>query len=187
MEAQRIVEDLVRIKSYKFAKRYLGPDDIAQEIRIKCWKALPTFDKEKGQSLKTYLNVVTENHLRNLMRDKFATFNPPCKKKCDHYDAKGAPTEDAASCPIFVKYLKAYKRKCSVRMPSSVDSVFESTAEGMGVVSTVFAQIDLDLSIRQALIRTSPGLVPFYIDLTMGKKIPYKIRNQIQVIVKEIL
>jgi RNA polymerase sigma factor (sigma-70 family) len=187
LEVQNIVEDLVRIKSRKFAKRYLSHEDIAQEIRIKCWKAIPTFDTEKGQSLKTYLNVVTENVLRNLMRDKFATFSPPCKKRCDHYDAAGRPTDKAHLCPTFKRYFAAYKKKCAVRMPASVDSAFKSSAEGMPCNHDYLAQLELDISIRTALKAVHPRLVEFYEELISGQKIPHKIKVQIQSIVRGVL
>lgn len=186
-EISPIVEDLVRIKSYKFRKRFIGRDDVAQEIRLKCWKSLPSFDPERGQSIKTFLNVCTENHLRNLMRDTFATFNPPCKKTCDHYDENGRPTRSAYECEIFTTYYKKYQRKCAIRMPASVDSAFESSGEGMPIDSDHTTKIDLDISIRNNIEKDAPELLEQYEILISGGKIPRDIKIKIRDVVRGVI
>ena len=186
-----VVEDLVRIKSRKYAKRYIGYEDIAQEIRIKCWKSISSYDSDKGQSIKTYLNVCTENHLRNIIRDKFATFNPPCKKTCAHYDDNGRATKDAEFCKAYVNYLAKYKRKCSVRMPFSIDSVFRNTAEGISSFCVEEQDknlyYDLDDEIKNLLGRKDRDLLVYYEILKEGKKIPRNAHSKILSLVKEIV
>jgi hypothetical protein len=186
-DAESIIEDLVKIKSYKYRRCYYGADDIAQEIRIKCWQILDTFDEKKGKSLKSYLNVCTENFLRNLIRDRFATFNPPCKKTCDHYRKDGSPNENAVLCETFMRYLKLYRAKASVRMPTSVDNIFDNTAEGLISNKCTLSRIDLDLSIRDYLRIHAEYLLPFYDKIVGSERIPEDILEELQCFVREML
>ena len=42
-------------------------DDIAQELRLKIWKALDRYDPNKS-SIRTFAVITMNNHLRNLFR-----------------------------------------------------------------------------------------------------------------------
>jgi len=186
-DIESVVEDLARIKRKKYARRFIDADDIAQEVRIKCWKSIHVYDPERGQSIRTFLNVCTENHLRNLMRDNFVTFNPPNKKDPEYFDQSGKPTEKALKDIRIQKYLKRYKRKRAVKMPASVDRVFANTAEGMPCTHDHAGHVNLDVSIRQILFDRHPKVIQYYDILITGGAIPKSIKIQIQEVVEEIL
>lgn len=177
-----IVEDLVRIKSRKFAKGFLSADDIAQEIRLKCYLSLENFNAEKGQSIKTYLNVCTENHLRNLIRDKFAKFDPPCRLKgCYHYDQGGRPTSDSDKCKEFQKYIVKYNRKCSARMPAAMD---ESWAHSIDGQDSSLEDTEIQIQVMEVFQMEFPEnwekMFGSYQDLLAGKKVGKTIKIKIQ-------
>lgn len=189
--AEPIVEDLVRIKSRKFAKGFLSQEDIAQEIRIKCFTSLDNFDPQRGQSLKTFLNICTENHLRNLIRDKFAKFDPPCRNKgCSHYDVNGRPTKDANNCSAFVKYMEKYSRKCNVRMPRIMDESWADTDRRLEVSCEVGAS-DLNMSIREMLVTEFPDnfeiMIEAYENMIAGKNVLKGLKFKIQRAVSKLL
>ena len=186
-DIESVVEDLARIKRKKYARRFIDADDIAQEVRIKCWKSIHIYDPERGQSIRTFLNVCTENHLRNLMRDNFVTFNPPYKKDPEYFDKSGQPTEKALRDEKIQKYMRRYKRKRAVKMPASVDRVFANTAEGMPCTHDHAGHVNLDVSIRQVLRDKLPKCVEYYDVLITGGSVPKFIRVQIQQVVKEIM
>jgi hypothetical protein len=157
-EIDPIVEDLVRIKSKKYAKGFLSQDDISQEIRIKCYTSMTSYNESKGQSVKTFLNVCTENHLKNLMRDKFAKFNPPCKNKgCSHYTATGSPTDKSKECPSFMKYYQKYVRKCAVRMPVYMDDFWCDNNESAHRNEEAFEWTDINISLMDIFTREYPN------------------------------
>ena len=51
-----------------FKRFYSYRDDFLQEGRMGIWKALTTFDPDKGAKLTTYVNVVVRNFLLNYVR-----------------------------------------------------------------------------------------------------------------------
>ncbi len=190
-EIEGVVEDLVRIKSRKFAKGFLAQDDIAQEIRIKCYNSIDNFDPQKGQSIKTFLNICTENHLRNLIRDRFAKFDPPCRKRgCFHYDPMGRPTEDSIKCPEYLKYMEKYSRKCSVRMPCSIEESWTSSNDSFLTGGDIEAS-DLNMSIRDTLIAEFPDnyevMITAYENMIKGKKVMKGVKIKIQKAVAKLL
>jgi len=116
-----ICEHLIRMKAQKFVFKGYDKEDIAQEIRLSCLKAWPKFEKGKmkGSPIK-FFNMVSENHLRNLKRDKLYAFRPPCercefrnkknKDKCDKF-------KDKMQCKLFTDYLLAFETKVNLANP----------------------------------------------------------------------
>ena len=51
-----------------FKRFYSYRDDFLQEGRMGIWKALQTYDPDKGAKLTTYVNVVVRNHILNYVR-----------------------------------------------------------------------------------------------------------------------
>lgn len=58
------------------ASRYYVPgqdrEDLEQELRITLWLKLPTFDPNRGVSLRTYASQIMRNKLKNMLRDSMA-------------------------------------------------------------------------------------------------------------------
>ena len=184
-EAEKVIEDLVRIKGRKYSKRYLDVDDIAQEIRIKCWKILDKFCPEKGQSLKTFLNVATENHLRNCIRDNFGTFSPPHKKDAEYF-VDGRPTAKALGDPLVQKYLLRFSRKRAVNFPASIEHCeIEKEDKHLFYDDTKAESIELDLSVRDIL--RDDDLIEGYEILMTGGRVSPVLKERIQFLISEYL
>lgn len=127
--AVEIAEHLIRIKADKFKFRGYEREDIEQEIFFACVKALPKFDRDKmkGNPMK-FFNMVTENHLRNLKRDKLYAFRPPCER-CKHAKNKDGKYEKQRcnlfknskdKCSEYQDYLKAFDTKVNLSNPISL-------------------------------------------------------------------
>lgn len=125
-EVLEIAEHLIRMKAKNYVFKGYDYDDICQEIRMSCIKALPKFEekKTKGNPLK-YFNTVSENHLRNLKRDKLYSFRPPCERcpyartKNDKYDRDfcGKYNSDKSKCKEYNNYLKLFEAKVNLANP----------------------------------------------------------------------
>ncbi len=71
-DIQELVEYLVLTNSYKYTFDGFGPEDIAQEIRKKCFLLIEKWNKDKAQQSGNpiwWFGRSIQNHLRNLRRD----------------------------------------------------------------------------------------------------------------------
>ena len=180
-----IIEELVAVKCRKYATGYISYEDIAQEVRIKCWKVMGRYDEKFGK-LKPWLNVVTENHLKNLIRDKFCMFTPPKRRNPEYFDAHGTPTQKALNDPKVRSYLVAYDRKKSIKRPLSIDGKYESAAEGVRSSAGSFEAIDLDISIREILQEHDDALLETYEKILVGAKVKPIERLALQNAIREL-
>ena len=66
--AMQIMEYDITCYSAKYHIRGYTQEDVAQELRLKLWKALPKYDPSKC-GMRTWAIRVMKNHLNNLSRD----------------------------------------------------------------------------------------------------------------------
>jgi hypothetical protein len=195
-----IAEELIKMKASKNTFVGFDYDDIAQEIRAKCFLEMRKIDTLKGDP-KKFLNVVTERSLFNLKRDNFVQYIPPCLK-CKYFDSRMKATESdwctasfsPEGCKDWNGYMLNYNSKIKIKAASSYDrdsGDFENTSKydfkkEPGKDDKRFEFIDLDSSILDIL---PPELIPHYKTIRDGnpKRVPIKIRRKIQDIVREIL
>jgi len=76
-----IVEYLVRTKSYSYSFGCWTPEDIGQEIRIICFKAIEHFDSTRVEPdrWKNFFGRCVDNSLKNLKRDNYLRTSPPVR------------------------------------------------------------------------------------------------------------
>jgi len=75
---------LVKVKAHKETFDCWETEDIAQEIRIICVKALPKFNADRASDVKgvvNYFGTCVDNRLRNVKRDNYIRFTPPFPKE----------------------------------------------------------------------------------------------------------
>ena len=105
---------------------FFTEEDIMQEVRIICLKALEKFDEEKS-SVRTYLSRCVSNQLKNLKRDKYFRLDNPCiKSKCPMYNVfqKQCTSNTYPSiCPLI--------KKSEEKIKKQIGAVNNATIEGI--------------------------------------------------------
>lgn len=81
-----------------FTFGYYDVEDIKQEIRYECIKALPRFESLRGNTLYTFLLTHCKNRMNNLRRDKYFRYTQPCTC-CD------AETPEYLQCKRYKRWL----------------------------------------------------------------------------------
>ena len=183
-DVSHIVEEIVNVKAYFAAFDIYDTDDIAQEIRIKCFELIRDgkYDKSKKSSIKTWLIVCVDNMLRNLLRDKFFSFEIPCKtKKCPEYK-ENVPCSKASTC----EHISYYVQKKNSKMNIMNTVVLDDFNVAFASMKTNLHATDglLDHDIRENL---PDELVFYYEELKNGKKIGKQKLDEIRRITREII
>lgn len=178
------ISDIVEALVYTEGKRFPIPgydhDDIAQEIRMECFRVLPYFDATRiGPSPYKYLQTCIRNFLYNMRRGIWVPNNPPCVR-CPLWDKlRRTCTIDEIGCDKIVQYRENMAAKADLRKPTSLeDDVLDNSQD-----QETDAML-LDQSIRDTLPH---NLLPFYAKMLVGEKIPARIKRQIRLIVVEII
>ena len=81
-DIEHIVEYLVRVKSKQHTFDCWDIEDIAQEIRIICFNAIPQFDFARAKDEKhmvNYFGRCVDNRLQNLKRDNYIRYDSVSK------------------------------------------------------------------------------------------------------------
>lgn len=124
------IEQIADAKAYQYRKvGYFDQDDIRQEIRIKCWTALPRFDPACGANLKVFLSVCGENRIRDIRRSVLYKHNRPCFK-CPFWNEVAAQSgihdclvfEDKMECDKFAKHERYVQAKLSASHPIDINN-----------------------------------------------------------------
>lgn len=127
IDIEAIVERLVSLKSHNYTFDHFTSDDIGQEIRIICLKALKHFDIEKIEKDKwpNFFGRCVDNGLKNLKRDNYVRFTPSCAGECNLLHGDEFLTSELDSvCKKWQKFKKNLKRKLSIKHPVNVDVAF---------------------------------------------------------------
>lgn len=178
-----IVEYLVKTKSWNYTFDCYSPEDIAQEIRLICFKVLTHFDAEKVEEGKrvNFFGRCVDNALKNLKRDKYIRYSSPCDGDCEmfHRDDK----ELSIVCKKWLKHQDKIKRKRNIRHPISIELLGD-------IRDTDFEkQIETDDIKRFLLDRVDKSLKPALLNIFNGNKKSVSIRDRrkVQIFVKRIL
>jgi len=124
-DVSEIVESLLRAKARKIhAIGHYGKDDIRQELRIKCFKAIEKYSDSRGGNINNYLGVCIDNALIDLLRRHTLKKSNVCfyclynlKNECQYYN-------DLNKCSKYKNYLRRKKKKESLSFLRG-DSSFE--------------------------------------------------------------
>lgn len=178
-----IIESIVFTEGRK--RPHIGNDfdDVAQEIRLTCLKALDSYDATRiGPSPFKYLQTCTKNHLYNMDRGTFVPNNPPCVR-CILWDRVNRKCEEnEEGCEKILQYRKRMASKAALKNPSHN---LEDNYNELKVHGDVDSFL-LDNSIRQALPKY---LLIDYVKLINGSadKVSMRHKSQIRKIVKRLI
>ena len=191
---QDLVETIVSMKKTKYS-HFPGTDveDLAQDIRLECWRVLGLHDPNKeGKSLFHYVARCVDNFLYNQFRGVFLDNNPPCLRCPDYIRETKSCRIEEVGCDRIVSYRKRMARKRAIAAPLSYNAHLDSDAESdfshhesLSVGSTT-GVCDLDDSIRTELDET---LIPYYDNMVNGEmdQVPAHYRRMVQRQVRLIL
>jgi hypothetical protein len=182
-----IVEALVYTKGRNVIIPGLGQSDIAQEIRMECFRAIGSFDAKRiGPSPYKYLERCIHNYLYNMRRGIYVPNNPPCVR-CPFWDKASKsctieemdPDDRTVPCKKITSYRKNMSTKASIKHPTplSVEIIDPSSVRDVD-------SIDLHESIRDVL---PSHLFKFYEKMINGKDIPYSEKKKIRDLITEML
>lgn len=120
-----IVEYLVRTKSQGYTFDCYARADIAQEIRIICFKALDKLDLErvKDGKLQNFFGRCVDNGLKNLKRDNYIRTSSPYKKRFEQLDDDDESEEAEEVREKYGRHQKRIKRRLAIKHAIPLDSL----------------------------------------------------------------
>jgi len=127
-----IVEYLVRTKSRNYTFDCWTEDDIAQEIRIICFKVLDHFDvkRVKPDKWRNFFGRCVDNGLKNLKRDNYIRSSPPCKGDCGFLHVEERTNADVGIiCKRWLRFKRNMRRKIRVLHPIPIDVIGDSVRD----------------------------------------------------------
>ena len=178
-----LIESIIFTEGKKHPHIGFEFDDIAQEIRLICIKALSSFDPTRiGPSAFKYLQTCTHNHLYNMNRGTFVPNNPPCAR-CPLWDKLNRKCEEnEEGCDKILQYRKRMANKAALKNPTNnIEDNFNDFKTHSDIDSFI-----LDHSIRQKL--PSYLLIDYYKMLAgSSDKVSLRHKSQIRKIVKKLM
>lgn len=121
-----IVEHLVSIKSYNFSFDVYGADDIGQEIRIICFRALQHFDVTRVEKDRwaNFFGRCVDNGLKNLKRDNYIRPSTPCPPDCSALHGEEYLTNEIDGvCKRWLKHRENIQRRIGVIHPVNLEVI----------------------------------------------------------------
>jgi len=128
-----IAEYLVKTKCRNYTFDCWAEDDIAQEIRLICFKALAHFDvaRVKPDKWQNFFGRCVDNGLKNLKRDNYLRASPPCSGDCGflHGDGEEENAILGRVCKRWLRFKKNLKRKIKVLHPIPIEIIGDSVKD----------------------------------------------------------
>ena len=127
-----IVEYLVKTKSHNYTFDCWNEEDIAQEIRIICFKALDHFDvsRVKPDKWKNFFGRCVDNGLKNLKRDNYIRYSPPCRGDCGFlHDDERTNANIGTVCKKWLRFKANLQKKIRVLHPIPIDVIGDSVRD----------------------------------------------------------
>lgn len=143
-EVSGVIENIANKEAKIAARSRIERDDLRQEIRMACIKALGQFDASRiGPSPFAFLLRCAKNHLYNLSRGTLVPNNPPCTR-CPCWDkAKKICTKNDSGCEKMDGYQKSMQAKAAIKHPDnlgdyeSIDIVRSGDVEAYELYSSI--------------------------------------------------
>jgi hypothetical protein len=122
-----IVEYLVRTKSSSYSFDCYTPEDIAQEIRIICFRSLDKLDLErvKDGKLQNFFGRCVDNGLKNLKRDNYVRASSPYKKKFEQLEDEDKSEEAEFIREKWQHHQNNIKRRLAIKHAVPIDGLSE--------------------------------------------------------------
>lgn len=126
-DIEDIVEYLVRTKSNTYAFDCYTPEDIAQEIRIICYKSLDKLDPDrvKDGKLQNFFGRCVDNGLKNLKRDNYVRASSPYKKKYEQLEDGDKSPEAELIREKWQHHQNNIKKKLAIKHAVPIDGLAE--------------------------------------------------------------
>lgn len=175
-----VIENVVLKTVHKFKVPDMTPDDLAQEVRFKCFTAMEQFDPHRiGPNPYKYLQTVAHNHVYNLCRGWMLPNNPPCFR-CELYDASNKTcTVNEVGCDKIVIYRQKMQKKTALRtVPETNIEPGQSDAHGN------LNAAHLNDHFRAKL---PASLVEPYDKMIAGNTIPSYLKQKIRKLIRQII
>lgn len=184
-DIEPIVEYLVKVKAPTYVFDCYSIDDIGQEIRLICFKALTHFDmsRTKQDKLVNYFGRCVDNALKNLKRDNYIRFSSPCKSDCEFLHSD---TDDDLSrlCKKWTKFQKGLQAQKNIKHPVSIDNTDINLKD-----SKFEESLEIEDIKKYLIDRIEDRLKPSLINLFYGniEDVSLRDRREIQISIKNIL
>ena len=122
-DIEPIVEYLVKVKSHNHTFDCWTADDIGQEIRLICLKALTHFDVDRVEPTKwkNYFGRCVDNALFNLKRDNYIRFQTPCNSDCELLHSDDEELEKI--CKKWINHQVKIAKQKNIKHPVNIDIV----------------------------------------------------------------
>jgi len=132
-DIEGIVEELVRVKSHLYTFSNFESDDIAQEIRIICLRALDKFDSSRIEpdKWKNYFGRCIDNGLKNLRRDNYVRMACPYQEDYDALDPNDVSEQAVRIRRLYHNFQKRIKTRLGIHHAVSSHEIVE---EELGLV-----------------------------------------------------
>lgn len=163
-------------------------DDIAQEIRLKCWLALnsKSYDPIKyPASAKKYLNSTIHNFLFNLKRGMTVPNNGPCNRcKLFNRNTKNCMLPNG-ECEKMLKYRQNMQNKLALKNPIGYDAtMIENSYNKINGVEYDIDQVVLN----EYIVKNLPGDLKYYYNCAAsGMYVSEDIMNNLEKRVTDLL
>lgn len=190
------IEVIVKGLSHKFKFGYHELDDMAQETRVECIKALDRYDPTKGK-LETFLWTNAKNRLSNLKRNKYERYDKPCLKcplsaydpDCLKSDNECTAYDDKCDCTPYNNWLKRNSAKKNIMSPVGIQQVRDENESNMRMencpVEKMYNESLIDLIDEKIPVNLRTQWIKMKNDIKLNKADREKLLSAIREIVEE--
>lgn len=185
-DIEPIVEYLVKTKSRTYSFDCYTDEDIGQEIRIICFRALDHFDidRVKEDKWQNFFGRCVDNALKNLKRDNYLRTSPPCKGDCGYLHEDQYQNELGRMCKKWLKFRSNLQRKIRVKHPIPIEVIGDNVKDGNQ--EKEIESRDLEKHVLECVPAELRGYLRLMLD-GKGNSVPRKEKKRIQTLVKRIL
>lgn len=177
---------MAKVKSSTYKFDCWDADDIAQEIRIVCYKVVSHFDWNRvGEgAVVSFFGKCVDNAMKNLKRDNYIRYSSPCRSDCSFLHSDSPDDKLTQVCKKWLNHKERQEKKKIIKNPISIeivghhihDNTFQESVEVEDTKRFLIANIENEL--RNGLINMLSG---------NKKAVDIKIRRKVQASVKKIL
>jgi hypothetical protein len=186
-DIEDIVEYLVSTKSHSFSFDVYGADDIGQEIRIICFKALQHFDTARIEKERwtNFFGRCVDNGLKNLKRDNYIRPATPCPPECSFLHGEEYLTDQIDGvCKRWLGQKEKIQKRISVIHPVNIESIGDIIRDGKEDKEAVYRDLK-----NYLLEKLAPELHGPFNEMLEGRgsKLTLNQRRKVQKAVKGLL